>query len=33
LPLSEITLTVPGGPTGVIGRANGRLTQSITEQF
>jgi len=33
LPLSEITLTVPGGPTGVIGRAGGRLTQSITEQF
>jgi hypothetical protein len=33
LPLSEITLTVPGGPTGVIGKAGGRLTQSVIEQF
>jgi uncharacterized membrane protein len=33
LPLSELTLTVPGGPTGVLGSAGGRLAQSVREQF
>ena len=33
MPLSEITLTVPGGSSGVVGASGGRLVQSVTEHF
>ena len=33
MPLSRVTLTVPGGPAGVLGAAGGRLNQSVTERF
>ena len=33
MPLSRVTLTVPGGPDGVLGAAGGRLKQSVTERF
>ena len=32
-PLSEITLTVPGGTSGVVAADGGRLPQSVVEQF
>jgi peptidoglycan hydrolase-like protein with peptidoglycan-binding domain len=33
MPLSEITLTVPGGPAGVSAANGGRLGQSVVERF
>jgi peptidoglycan hydrolase-like protein with peptidoglycan-binding domain len=33
MPLSEITLTVPGGPAGVSATNGGRLGQSVVERF
>ncbi len=32
-PLSDVTLTLPGGSTGILGTAGGRLPQSETVQF
>ena len=33
LPLSHMTLTVPGGADGVVGAAGGHLAQSVSERF
>ncbi len=32
-PFGEVVVTVPGGPTGVVGTSGGRLGQSVTQQF
>ena len=32
-PLADIAVTVPGGPSGVVGTNGGQLGQSVTEQF
>jgi len=33
LPLSSVTVALPGGPAGILGSGGGRLSQSMTEHF
>jgi len=33
VPMSEVKLTLPGGPAGILGEAGGHLAQSVSEHF